>query len=190
MNKKIRNITYITLATLILSLSITPMLSIVVAEENEKQPRSFLEDHVNQKIIILNGHGIAIDRQDEQVFRSRIRLAGEITFSNNTDSSKQFQLLRGGIMINDNGTRIKYSIINETWSITLSEGKFVATGAVQDEEGNEYQVSLKGNAIRRSVRGVQMLIEGELNGNESSFKLQYITVLKYKHQRIPIQITE
>lgn len=189
MNKKVRKITYITLATLILSLSITPMFSIVVAEENEKQPRLSLENHVNQKITILSGYGIATDRDDE-VYKSHIKLTGEIIHNNDTDSSKQFQVLRGGIVINDNGTRAKYSIINETWSATLSEGKFVASGSVQDEEGNEYQVSLKGNTIRRSVRGVQMLVEGELNGDESSFKLQYITVLKHKHARMPIQITE
>ncbi len=184
-------ISYITIAVLILSLSITPMLFIVSAED-KKRPRIALEDHTYPNLAIISGYGKATDNQDDQVYRTRIRLAGEILVNTNedTNSSKRFQVFRGRIVILDNGTRTKYSVVNENWSGTIGKGSFVANGTVQDEEGNEYRVHLKGDAVRRNGRGIQMLVECELNGDGVSFKLLYIAVLKHRHLRAHTPIPE
>ncbi len=187
MNKQVKKITYIAVATLILSLSMTPMLSIVAAKNEEKQARITFEDQINLNLVILNGYGIATDKQDEQAYRSHIKLAGEVITNNeDTNNSKRFQVLKGTIVIINNGTRIKYSIINETWTGTFGKGKFIANGAIQDEEGNKFRVHLKGDVIRRNNGVVQMLVEGELNGDGESFKLQYITITKHILPRFPM----
>lgn len=77
-------------------------------------------------------------------------------------------------------------MVKETWIGTFGKRKFIANGEVQDEEGNEYRVHLKGDTIRHDDRDIWILVKGELNGDEESFKLQYITVLKHRHPRVPI----
>lgn len=97
MNKYIRKISYISIAALILSLSITPILSIVVAQENEKRSQITMENHVNKNFIILNGYGLVTGKQDDQIYRSHIKLVGQVIghANENSSSSKQFNIIRG-----------------------------------------------------------------------------------------------
>ncbi len=150
------------------------------------------EEHASRRLAILRGFGVATDKQDDQIYRSHIRLAGAVLVraSNNTDASNQFKIFRGGIAIGSNDTRTIYSVVNDTWHGTISERGFVANGAVQDEEGNEYRVHLKGDPVRRTQRGILMLVEGEMNGDDASYKLLYIAVLNFRQPRIPTPIAE
>ncbi len=177
-------IAYTTIAVLLVSVSIAPMLSLATADEEREE--------ANRRLLVLRGYGLANDKQDDEVYRSGIRLAGVamVRANGSTDASNQFNVLRGGIVIGNNESRTVYTVVNDTWSGTVSRRGFVANGAVQDADGNEYRVHLKGDTIRRTQRGIQMLIEGELNGDDASYRLRYIAVLKNVQPRISQPIAE
>ena len=173
-----RKIAYAAVAVLLVSLSLTPMLSAAAADKPD----------LKRRVTIL-GLGVAIDRASNETHRSSLRLVGlEQTNAEGAkaNGSHTIEAVKGGIVILDNGTKIIYKVVNGTWTGSISQRSFTANGKVQNADGEEYQVHLKGVTIKHAKGHVVMLVKGRMiDSNNSTQSLIYISTVKLGHPATP-----
>ncbi|MCL4437355.1 MAG: hypothetical protein M1387_11680 [Thaumarchaeota archaeon] len=176
-----RKITYSAVAVLLVSLSLTPMLSASASENPD----------LKRRLNIL-GLGIATDKATNETHRSNLRLVGEEDTDAEgakTNGTHRIEAVKGGIVILDNGTKIIYKVVNGTWTGSVSQRGFNAQGKVQDADGNNYDVHLKGATVKHAKGHIMMLVKGQMtddnNNINSTQNLIYISIVKLGHPITP-----
>ncbi len=173
-----RKMAYATVTALLVSLSLTPMLSTAAAEKPDLKRR-----------MTIVGFGLAIDEANNETHRSALRLVGlEETNADGprSNGTHKIEAVKGGIVIQDNGTKIIYKVVNGTWTGAISQRGFTADGKVESADGEEYQVHLKGVAVKHAKGHVVMLVRGQMIGDNNSIQnLIYIATVKLGHPITP-----
>ncbi len=174
-----RKIAYAAVAVLVLSLALTPMLSATAAANPD----------LKRRMSVL-GLGIADDKAGNETHRSNLKLVGlEDTDADGAkaNGSHKIDVISGGIVILDNGIKMIYKIINGTWNGVVNQHGFNIHGKVQDANGTEYNVHLKGATVKHAKGHNMMLVKGQMvdNNTNSTENLTYISIVKLGHPTTP-----
>ena len=133
------------------------------------------------------GMGVAVEQPGGDPHRSRI---GFLAIVNSTDEgSSQLSIRRGLIVINDEGSPVRYQMVPDTWhGIVHNNGKgFDAEGKVSDADGNLYNVKLKADEIRETSRGTLIQIEAGFSGQGEHYDITYLALLSRVVRERPAQ---
>ena len=119
------------------------------------------------------GAGVATDQETGENYRSGFRfLLQKVNGSDN-----EYDVRRGVIGISIDGERVYYTVVQDTWSVVLSEDRltFEATGQVR--QGDEIlKVNLKGFYAMHTRLGNLWSISGEMEGRENQYDLHYVGI--------------
>ena len=99
------------------------------------------------------------------------------------DSETEFEVKRGAFMVGSvkHDSREKYSVIAESWNITVSADKtsFDASGQAESEDGKIYDVSISGDKISDLENGDLYYVTGTATGDDGEVHdLFYISAIK------------
>ncbi len=135
------------------------------------------------------GMGVAIEDNGD-AYRSHIKLA---LAKSNTDAGADvgdtaaaaadsaYAVRKGMIVINDEGSPVRYPVVADTWAIEFNEDAFHAAGVVEDADGNTYDVAVRGEALGKTKHGIIYQVHGDFSGaDEEDYKLHYFVVVKEK----------
>jgi len=163
-------------ATMLLLVTATLAINQAEAKDNAKEPKLRAIKKINDtnKTFVLGG-GIAIEQGEDKPYKSSMKL--KFTESNTQDAG--IRVKEGKIVINDEGSPVRYPVIADTWDIELNAGGFSADGYSQDSDGIIYKVSLEGEYVRDTSHGKLYLVEGEFSEDASdgeAYELHYIAL--------------
>ncbi len=168
----------ILLAGAIVLLLLTASLAINQAEakDNAKQSKLKAIKKINDKnkTFVLGG-GIAIEQGEDKPYKSSMKL--KFTESNTEDTGVTVK--EGKIVINDEGSPVRYPVMADSWNIELDASGFSADGYSQDSDGIMYKVSLEGEYLRDTSHGKLYLVKGEFSEDASDgevYELHYIVL--------------
>jgi hypothetical protein len=135
------------------------------------------------------GTGLAIEEPDGNLHKSKLGFIAVI--ESKEGASIHFNVRKGLLTINEQGKPVNYTMIAETWHGTVQgDGKsFKAEGKVTDATGNTYTVTLKGEPIRQTPKGIFINIQGNLTGKGENYILIYLALLNHIVREIPVQQT-
>jgi hypothetical protein len=127
---------------------------------------------------VFGGVGAAVS-EDGEGKRSYFRM-GIVPV---TDSETEFEVKRGTFMVGgiNHDNREKYSVIADSWQITVSADKasFDASGQAENEDGEIYDVSISGDKISDLENGDLYYVTGTATGDDGEVHdLFYISVIK------------
>ncbi|MFQ5970385.1 MAG: hypothetical protein ACE5J2_07825 [Nitrososphaerales archaeon] len=144
----------------------------VVAQESDEEEK--VRDHTRSKTFAL-GIGAAIETDDDHPYRSHFRLA----IAKVAPEDTEYEVKRGVVVINDEGSPVRYHVIPETWEINVREDNsaFTAEGTVEDIDGNTFEVSLDGNVLRELEHGWLYIVNGTFEGGDEEYELYYISAV-------------
>ena len=99
------------------------------------------------------------------------------------DSETEFEVKRGAFMVGNikHDSREKYSVIAESWKMTVSADKtsFDASGQAESEDGEIYDVSISGDKISDLENGTLYYVTGTATGDDDGVHdLFYISAIK------------
>ncbi|MGI0029312.1 MAG: hypothetical protein ACREAQ_06335 [Nitrososphaera sp.] len=125
-------------------------------------------------IHVAKGAGIATDTETNENYRSGFRVIVQKV----NDTESEFEVKRGMLGIFVEGQREIYTMLPETWSITLSEDGdvFEASGQVQNAEEQVFDVNLEGYFAMHTRLGNLWSIEGSLEGEDKDYDLHYVGI--------------
>jgi len=128
--------------------------------------------------IIFGGVGAAV-AEDGEGARSLFRM-GIVPVA---DSTTEFEVKRGAFMIGaiKHDNREKYSVIAESWKITVSADKtsFDASGQAKSEDGKIYDVNISGDKISDLENGDLYYVTGTATSDDDKVHdLFYISAIK------------
>jgi len=127
---------------------------------------------------VFGGMGAAV-AEDGEGKRSYFRM-GIVQVA---DSETEFEVKRGVFMVGTikNDNREKYSVITESWKITVSTDKtsFDASGQAESEDGEIYDVSISGDKIADLENGDLYYVTGTATDDDGEVHdLFYISAIK------------
>ena len=161
-------------------LSVSAISSTAFAQESDS-----IEDRQLHQQTILSGVGGVVNEED-QGKRSYFKIGIVPT----SDSETEFDVKRGAFMVGKHDNREKYTVVAESWQISVSADKlsYAASGTVENKEGKFYDVRISGDKISDLENGVLYYVTGTaINDNDEVYNLFYISALT---ERIPsIQAT-
>lgn len=90
-----------------------------------------------------------------------------------------FQLHKGLVVINNEGSPVRYQMVPDTWQVQLVKPNqnFVASGKVMDRDKQTYEVTLQGDLRRSIERGVILTVTGTFAGAGVNYDLFFIALL-------------
>jgi len=167
---------------ILLSISVTYNTAFAQISD-ELTDRKILDVSIDRPIhlhTVFGGVGVAVSEDGEEK-RSYFRMG----IAPVTDSETEFEVKRGVFMIGTikHDNREKYSVIADSWKITVSADKttFEASGQAENEDGEIYDVSILGNKISDLKSGDLYYITGTATGDDGEVHdLFYISVIKEK----------
>jgi hypothetical protein len=126
---------------------------------------------------LIRGAGIATDVSTGDDMRSGFRVAAQLADDESTPE-REHSIIRGTIAVAVDGERVQYTFVPDTWTAQVSEdgNTFEAAGTVQDEDGNEYTVSLTGYFGMHMRQGTIWSLEGTLSGGDTEYELHYAAI--------------
>jgi hypothetical protein len=135
-------------------------------------------DRANQPHTVFGGVGAAV-ADDGEGKRSYFRM-GLVPVS---DSETEFEVKRGAFMVGSvkHDNREKYSVIADSWKITVSTDKtsFDASGQAEIEDGEIYDVIINGDRISTLENGDLYYVTGTATGDDGEVHdLFYISAIK------------
>jgi len=130
------------------------------------------------------GMGVAIEENGD-AYRSHIKL---VLAKSNTDADADdtaatdsaYAVRKGMIVINDEGSPVRYAVVADTWTIEFNEDAFHAAGVVEDADGNTYDVAVRGEALGKTKHGILYQVQGTFDGADEDYKLYYFVVVNEK----------
>ncbi len=98
--------------------------STVVAQENEEIEGKVKQKHIRdgeqirhiRNGIFVGGVGAAVETDDVEAYRSAFRLTISEA-SSDTATDVDYQVMKGGVMIKDEGSPVRYHAIPESWTV-------------------------------------------------------------------------
>ena len=97
------------------------------------------------------------------------------------DSETEYEVKRGMFMVGNHDNREKYSVIADSWTVSVSadESSYDASGKAESKEGKIYDVSISGDKISDLENGVLYYVTGTVTGDDNEvYDLFYISALK------------
>ena len=163
-------------ATMLLLLAASLAINQAEAKDNAKEPklRAIKKVNDNNKTFVLGG-GIAIEQGEDKPYKSSMKLK----FIESNTENTGITVKEGKIVINDEGSPVRYPIIADRWNIELNDSGFSANGYSQDSDGIIYKVSLEGEYLHDTSHGKLYLVEGEFSEDASDgevYELHYIAL--------------
>ena len=163
-------------ATMLLLLAASLAINQAEAKDNAKEPklRAIKKVNDNNKTFVLGG-GIAIEQGEDKPYKSSMKLK----FIESNTENTGITVKEGKIVINDEGSPVRYPIIADRWNIELNDSGFSANGYSQDSDGIIYKVSLEGEYLHDTSHGKLYIVEGEFSEDASDgevYELHYIVL--------------
>jgi hypothetical protein len=157
--------------TLMLLLVATASLTPSLAQQppGEEQTRT----QQNAKTLAF-GIGAAVDADEDTIYRSHFKFGLVKSTSDSEDSD--YEVRRGVVVINDEGSPVRYQAIPDTWNVEVDDNndEFTADGKVEDSDGNIFDVSMNGESLRKTEHGSLYAVKGKFNGGDLDYELYYI----------------
>jgi hypothetical protein len=166
----------------ILSVSVT--YSTAFAQESDQVEA---HDRPIRLHTILGGAGAAVD-EDDQGWRSHFRIGIVESQNDDPDAHTEYTVKRGMFIVGKYDNRHYYSVIPDTWEISVSpnEKSFDASGRVENKEGEIYDVEITGDEISDLQNGTLYYVTGTAVGDDGEvYELFYISALKDRIPAIP-----
>lgn len=161
--------------TMLLLLAATLTVGPAMAQEDDRgekeKARPDHKKHRNGTFVL--GFGVAIE--DDKVYRSKLRLG-----LMKSDVENTYAVKKGGIVINDERSPVRYEVIADTWTVEVREDghAFIASGQVEDRDGNAYDVALEGDLLGKTDHGRLYMVKGKFSGESEEYSLHYFAFLK------------
>jgi hypothetical protein len=128
------------------------------------------------------GMGAAIEDNGD-AYRSGMKLALAKNADDAAATDIEYTVRKGMVVINDEGSPVRYPVVADTWSIEFNEDAFHAAGVVEDADGNTYDVSVRGEALGKTKHGILYQVQGTFDGADGDYDLYYFVVVNEKQNR-------
>ncbi len=153
---------------LVAALSATAWFPSYAAAQNEDGQR---------RVGIVHGFGVAANSDTEQGTKTIFHMLIQPDDDEDTEET-EYSLVRGVVGIVDDGEKVRYTMVPDTWDIAVSEEDetFEASGQVENEDGDEFDVQLTGTHGIDIENGAIWVIEGSLEGEDLEYQLFYIAL--------------
>lgn len=162
-------------ATMLLLLTATLAINQAEAKDNAKEPKlRAIKVNDKNKTFVLGG-GIAIEQGEDKPYKSSMKLK----FTESGTEGTGVTVKEGKIVINDEGSPVRYPVIADRFHIEMNASGFSADGYSQDSDGITYKVFLEGEYLRDTSHGKLYLVEGEFSEDASDgevYELHYIAL--------------
>jgi len=125
----------------------------------------------------ISGFGAAVEIVEEgedEIYRSHMRLA----LSKSDTENAGYVVRKGVIVINDEGSPVRYPVKPDNWKVEIGEKTFSVKGQVEDSEGNNYDVSLTGELLHKTNYGKFYIVKGSFSGNGEEYSLYYLALIR------------
>jgi hypothetical protein len=171
-----------TMAVLLLA----ALLGTAVAQERDVVEEKVRPAETRNKILVV-GVGVAVETDDNSPYRSQFRLA----IAPVQGEDNEYEVKRGVVVINDEGSPVRYHVIPDTWEVKVREDNsaFTAEGMVEDEDGNTFEVSLEGELLREIKHGWLYIAKGKFEGGDLEYDLYYIAAAIKRTAVQPAEVT-
>ena len=159
-------------------LSVSVTYSTAFAQESDVEPQVI--DRPYRLHTILIGTGAAVG-EDDHGLRSHFRM-GIVPVSEVTDvaSDVNYEVKRGKFIVGKHDNRHVFTVIPDTWTITVSSDKttYDASGTVENKAGEVYDVKITGDKISDLQRGNLYYVTGTVAGADGEvYDLFYISAM-------------
>ncbi len=157
-------------------LSVSFTYSTAFAQESELRVER--TDRPNYFGTFLVGNGAAVG-EDDSGWRSHFKMG---IFETETDDSghTEYEVKRGVFAVGKQDERRFYSVIPDTWEVSVSPNmkSFDASGKVENQEGEIYDVEISGDEISNLQHGNLYYVTGSATGSDGEeYNLFYISAL-------------
>lgn len=146
------------------------------AQEFERErPQS---DRLPKMGTFLAGNGAAVS-DDQQGWRSHFRMGLEESETGDNGHT-EYTVKRGVFAVGKHDHRNTFSIVSDTWIVSVNQNdkSFDASGKVEDQEGNVYDVEISGDKISDLAHGNLYYITGTATGSDGEkYSLFYISAM-------------
>ncbi len=132
-----------------------------------------------RRIGIAHGLGVAVNSDTEEGTKSVFHMLIRPNDDEDTEE-KEYELLRGMLGIKVDDERVRYTMVPDTWDVAVSEEDetFEASGQVENEDGDEFDVQLTGTHGIDIKNGAIWVIEGSFEGEDVEYELFYIALTR------------
>ena len=172
------------LIMMIAMLSVSATYSTAFAQESKAEAT---ERPIHQGTYLV-GTG-AVVGEDDNAWRSHFKM-GIVESQTDDKGHTEYEVKRGVFIVGKHDTRHEYSVIPDTWQVSVSPNmkSFDASGEVENTEGEIYDVEISGDEISDVENGNLYYVTGTaIDEDGKVYDLFYISALK---DRIPtIQTT-
>lgn len=173
------------LAMMAVLLSTSVSNNSVFAQEIDRERQ--LSDRPLQISTFLVGSGAAVS-EDDQAWRSHFKM-GLNESQADDNGHTEYEVKRGVFIVGKNDQRHIFSIISDTWQVSVSpnDKSFDASGKVENQEGKIYDIEISGDEISDLENGSLYYVTGTATGTDGEeYDLFFISALK---ARASIQAT-
>jgi hypothetical protein len=148
----------------------------VLAQES-REDDEIAENQHRGVFRMARGAGIATDVATGDNYRSAFQIVVQ-SGAGESRNDRDHEVVRGQIVVGRDGERVHYAFVPKTWQITVADDgrTFVATGAAQDKDGNQYRVALDGYFGMHTRGGNIWSLEGSLTGADIEYELHYAAI--------------
>lgn len=123
----------------------------------------------------FQGHGVAVEKESGEAYRSKIGFTGVL--KEERGNAINIEIKRGAMGMGTGERPLKFTMDAETWNAILTNREnFLAEGAVEDN-GSSYRVSLRGDKLGTTSRGIIFLLKGTFAGNGLTYDLTYLAIV-------------
>lgn len=163
------------LALMAVLISTSVVYETAFAQEFEKERK--LSDRPMHMGTFLAGSGAAVSEEDKP-WRSHFRMGLE-EVQTDDNGHAQYDVKRGVFAVGKHDERHVFSVISDTWQISVSpnEKSFDASGQVENQDGLVYEVEISGDEISDLENGSLYFVSGTATGNGEVYELFYISGL-------------
>ena len=159
-------------------LSVSVTYSTAFAQESDPEVEAFAEP-IHPRTVLV-GTGAAVD-QDDHGYRSHFRM-GIVQVPEVTDvaSDVNYEVKRGKFIVGKHDNRHVYTVLPDTWTITVSSDKtaYEAAGTVESKVGEVYDVKITGDKISDLQHGNLYFVTGTATGADGQvYDLFYISAM-------------
>ena len=160
----------------ILSVSLT--YSSAFAQEPEREMKSN-ERHLYTGTFLV-GNGVAVS-EDENALRSHFRM-GIVESQTDDSGHAEFEVKRGVFFAGKHDDRQHLTVIADTWEVSVSPNQksFDASGTVENQEGEVYEIEISGDEISNLEQGTLYYVTGTATDDDEVYDLFYISALAEK----------
>lgn len=162
-------------------LSVSMTYSTAFAQETDLE-RPVIDKQTRPHTVLV-GTGAAVS-EDDQGWRSHFRM-GIVSENQDTDVSPEYKVKQGTFVIGIKDTRHGFSIVPDTWTISVRSDKtsFDASGTVENRDGKTLDVKITGEKIADLKQGNLYMVKGVASDDDGKmFELFYISAM---HDRNP-----